>query len=213
MNSLSRRAKSDDRSLGAQNPPPVKTTFRVRKTSAWLINAAVGSPSAPFTITNKNILDAILSVATAATTGIEAFQAFKVHSIGVWTSASVAASNIGQISLEYPQISSGTISGPNDRELDLSLGTTQVSHVIKAPPKDSSQHFWQVSNTNAFVQIVAPVSSLIMIDYSAEYNDSTTTTASTAALVGATIGVGYQLGLDGATAAATKFTPLGYITA
>jgi len=191
------------------DPEPLITTYSVRKRVAWSCNG-VGSVAAPFTVTNKMIFDACLAIATAATTATQAFQTMKIHKVSAWAPAT--GTTLAVVSVEFPSVNSG-ISGPSKRKLDIALGADQVAYVAKKPPKDSSQAFWQVTNSNGFVQFVLPAGSLVEIDFSAEFNDSSTTVAVTPALVGATVACTYQLGLDGVAASTTKFPPVGYETA
>jgi len=191
--------------------PNFQTTNVIRKTSAWNVNANLGSVAAPFSFTNDDILSALLATATAATTAVQAGIAFKIKKISLYGPPPGPAS-LGGFSLEYPSIAS-EISGPNLRTISSTMGNDQIARVVKKPPKGSSQAFWQTSNANAFFQVVCSAGSLIMIDYILHINDSTSLVAVTQALVGATAGAQYQLALDGNPVATTKVPAYGYITA
>lgn len=195
----------------ADDPAPINTVFRVRKTAAWQVNGTVGSPTSAAFITNKNLMDAVASVAISATAAVQLFSAIKVHKATLYIPPA-GLSTVQQGLLEFPGSGTTNISGPSNRRLDVTVGDSQIGKVSRKPTKDSSQAFWQSSSTFNFLQLQAVAGCVLYIDFSADITDGTPINT-TAALVGATSGLVYQLGLDGLPQATSKYIPLGYPTA
>jgi hypothetical protein len=147
--------------------------------------------------------------ATTAILGYSLYQCVKVDKIEIWTPpASQGAA--ATCSVLFPG-SSAPAQGMTREYTDTTVSTARPAHVVCRPPPKSLGGFWQDGvNGDTLFTLVAPSGSIIDIWMSMVLADGARpASASTAVLVGATIGNIYYCSLDSTTKAGSLYTAIG----
>jgi hypothetical protein len=160
-------------------------------------------------ISFQNLLDTLI-VATGTTTASDLFQAVKVRGVEIWCPSNVgngtATGVAAAVSLEFNGTTAGAI-GDQDYHTDTSMGI-QPAHIKARPSARSQAAQWQLYNAGPAMKLTLPQGSVIDVELSFRSNFAPDQNSGTQnALVGATPGVQYIRGLDGAAVGTTFFIP------
>jgi hypothetical protein len=100
-----------------------------------------GTNSGTFTITRARLLNLYL-VATSTTTTARLMEAVRLRRVEVWTNPTALGAAPASCSLEWLGVQ-----GSSTVTSDTTMGVTPA-HIVCLPPRDSSDVWWSISNTN-----------------------------------------------------------------
>lgn len=160
--------------------------------------------TAAVSITFYNLLDTMI-IASTATAGWQLFDVVRVRAVEVWAYTSGATVST---TVSFPNQTSG-VSGDNHTVTDTSMGV-QPAYIKAVPAKRSAASLYQSYNAGVAFVLYCPAASVVDVHLTMRTGlEGGSPTGAAAALVGATAGLIYLRGLDGAATAGTKFAPQG----
>jgi hypothetical protein len=182
------------------HPPPIRSygithDVRMRFQSGSAIDTV---------ITFQNLLD-VINIATSATTATGLFTQVRLNTVEVWATPVTGAP------VTVSLIFSGTVAGAaGDLKLhtDTSMGI-EAAHVKASPDRLTQAGQFQPNETDTAFTLICPTGSVIDVSMSLRNAINGTATEVQNAPVGATAGVVYYRGLDGAIKSTTTMPVVG----